>query len=61
MAKETNDMITGTLFPNGVPVDYLTQMRGMPWPRPSAAMIVAGEAIKQGYSVIYINLEKEKI
>jgi len=51
--------ITGTLFPDGVPVDYLTSgIKGRPWPQPTATMLIVNEAIKQGYSVIYINLEK---
>jgi len=55
--KNTTPMITGTLFPDGVPFDYLKEWQGKPWPKPSAAIVIVGEAIKQGYSVIYLNLE----
>lgn len=57
--SDLKNTITGTLFPDGIPVDYLTSgIQGRPWPKPSAVMLIVNEAIKQGYSVIYINLEK---
>ena len=52
--------ITGTLFPDGVLVNYLTNgLQGRPWPKPSATMLMVNEAIKQGYTVVYINLEND--
>ena len=53
------NIITGTLFPDGVPpANYLTiGIQGRPWPKPTATMLIMKEAIKQGYTVVYINLE----
>lgn len=57
--KIINPMLSGTLFPDGVPpMDYMDISYTRP-PGPSAgikAMILA--ATKLGYNVIYINLEE---
>lgn len=54
--KILNPLLSGTLFKDGVPMDYLTQFRGVnPWPTP-AALIMVQSAIKLGYNVVYINL-----
>lgn len=56
--NKINPLLTGTLFPDGVPVDYMIQSQaGKPFVAPTA-ILVALSAIKHGYNVIYINLEQ---